>query len=1162
MSNIFLDPQPSKSIFDQKAAPVQPTQKPIQPTAGFDETPLGYVTNFIKATPDSVKKVGTSLIQSLFRIPADFGVSAAQAGTALSDRFFGTDSATNAMEKQIPTGNLANFLGDEPIEGYAKQIENLSNVIKSSAFAKQLGLDKHSMPLAFAGIVGGEALNFIGGEENAIEQIAKEKVPEAIRTLLIKSGVNESVASKAAPHLAATSDKAEIKATLDTLRGVQNTLTHSAEAEVQQPLEMPDEGTGIPARNAGRTQEDIQKIVTDLSDKSGGKVKRATDLLADQEADGSSTGNPFIKREFQADSGSDLPVAAETIDSGEPIVSEPGKVTLNTSPFSSFKNSTAISDYISTIRKEAQALKPAFEKAVEDATGLKPDVNIKGVDSLTEKINSEVSKERNPDEIRDVLRGRIVVPPSEVDSTLAKIKEHFPINEDRSGNFFERPSKLGYRGHNLAIEFPDGRMIELQIHTPASKELDSLLHPIYEKWRRKPDASLTPEQLKEKDSDVAKAKAVADEMMQSEKDGNFVPKKDLLSLKSGSETKPKITIDDKIPLPPSVGEILANGKKYPIERTPSSAIENLTQGKDGKSWESLVKGYMYNAAPGKRAHIFDYLATPEFVLEKVGLGKGAEMLQDAKDAYRTTLKDEFDKLKTWRDKVPDPHASELIFKWLDGQQKDVTHLMSPEELKVASDIKKYLKDWATRLKLPEDQQISHYITHVFERTSEATGASVFDDPELAAMMKEMPAKSVYDPFLQKRFGKKGYIEDVWRALDAYTKRAARKEAMDPALEQLAQDAKRLDDRTYNYITTLSHRINMRPTELEQAMDSFITQTPIRHRFTDRPTAFISRSIRKLFYRGTLGLNFSSALRNLTQGVNTYSKLGEKYTTIGYAKLLTRMASGNLDELFKQGILDDGLIQDRNISVAKKMGIATDEVLFSLFQQAEKINRGSAYFGAKSQALAKGLSEEQAIKYAKRMVRETQFAFGAVDTPVALNDDVVKTLTQLQSYNIKQGEFLGRMAKQKDVAGLIRWTAGSIAMLGTIGKLIGMTPEQLIPSIGLGGSPTVSTLLAIPQLFSSNEQTKAAAQSQLQRNLASILPAGAQGRKTIQGLEAFNNGKQTSAKGKFQYRVAQTPPELLRALLFGKTNLPEAQQYYDSLGKKKATTKIGGGNMFD
>lgn len=570
------------------------------------------------------------------------------------------------------------------------------------------------------------------------------------------------------------------------------------------------------------------------------------------------------------------------------------------------------------------------------------------------------------------------------------------------------------------------------------------------------------------------------------------------------------------------------------------------------------------AKTGAKVHMLDYLATPEYVLEKIGLGKQAKDLRKAFENYVDNKKTELTKVQDWKRRVDNtPDSSRTIFQYLDGQEETTRPLMTDTEYEVAREIRDYLSKWADRLELPNDSRIARYITHLFEPSAaaEKEGASIFDDPELAAMMRDKVAGSVYDPFLEKRLGKQGYKQDVWAALDAYVKRATRKEAMDPALEKLEFASKRLDEQSYNYVVKLSHRINMRPTEFEKLVDNLIKSSAIGSRYGDRPIAYLSNKVRSLFYRGTIGLNFSSAVRNLTQGVNTYAKLGEKYTVIGYSKLVYRLMSRNMGELYDNHVLDAEFVQDKKVGVYKTALQKLDPVLYGVFETAEMINRGAAYFGAKSKAIAEGQTEAQAVDSAKRLVRETQFTFSSIDTPVALNDDAVKTLTQLQTYSIKQIEFLGRMAKNKEFGGLIRYALASYLAVNTIGKLFGMNLlQQLLPTVGVGGSPLGTLASNIAGLTSSNSQTQASAKTGLQNQFWTLFPAGGQIHKTIQGLEAYSAGKDVTATGRTRFNVPHNLGTLTRAALFGKSNLPEAQAYYNNLGKKKTTAT--GGNVYD
>lgn len=598
-----------------------------------------------------------------------------------------------------------------------------------------------------------------------------------------------------------------------------------------------------------------------------------------------------------------------------------------------------------------------------------------------------------------------------------------------------------------------------------------------------------------------------------------------------------------------------------LSKSPNEAIAKLISGPDGKSWQGILKGYIEHAPRVKTANIFSYLGTPEFVLERMGLGKSAEMLQDAKDEA-LTLKGEFlNKVISWKSEIDAvskdaKNANVRIFKFLDGDSR-IKPSMSEAELKVAGEIKDWLSHLADRLNLPAENRISNYITHIFERTSEVNPKeTVFDDPDLQALM-DQPAKSVHDPFLQARTGKKGYREDTWAALDAYAKRASRKIAMDPALEKMSEEAKKLDGAAYQYITTLSHNINMRPSHVDTLIDNFLKETPgIGNRFGQRPIAAITQKTRRVLSRGMYGLNFRNALNNLSQGANTYAKLGEKYTTVGYFKLFSKMITGDMEDLYRSHVLEDAFVeQDKKLGVYKSALQKLDPKLFAMQRAAETINRGAAYYGAEAQALKKGLSPEQAVKYAKRIVRETQFSFSSVDVPAALNSDLAKTITQNLGYNIKQFEFLKRMAKSKDVAGLIRYSLASFVFMQTIGKIYGMTIDQLIPTVGLGGNPTLSTIKDIGDVSFGTAQAKATAIGDLKTRLAQLLPAGGQIKKTVQGLDTVASGKYKSSSGKTTlFKVPKTAGNYVRAALFGRSALPEAQAYYYKLDHPKAKNK--------
>jgi hypothetical protein len=238
-----------------------------------------------------------------------------------------------------------------------------------------------------------------------------------------------------------------------------------------------------------------------------------------------------------------------------------------------------------------------------------------------------------------------------------------------------------------------------------------------------------------------------------------------------------------------------------------------------------------------------------------------------------------------------------IFKYLDGEA--IT--LSPEEKKVAMEIKTWLEGWATRLKLPKDNRISHYITHIFD---EELLAKEFDE-DLAKIIADKIPGTVYDPFLIKRLGAKGYKQDTWGALQAYVKRGTRKVHMDPVLEKIkartgnALDVSNIEKSQFEYIQKYINNINLRPSGAEESVDNLI-KSIIGYKFGQRPVTAILKMFRQATFRGMLGLNPSSALRNLSQGANTFAVLGPKWTTLGYLDLFKRGAG---QELAREGVLN-------------------------------------------------------------------------------------------------------------------------------------------------------------------------------------------------------------------------------------------------------------------
>lgn len=1118
------------SIPGATATPTKPVAKSAPAAKPFASTGLGIATNTILGIPHAALGVGKDIAQGLGRDTLGLGRTIQNAVAPGS-----------APTSEVPTGYLKKLLGDQPIETIPTQYANTKAEIEKSPLAQKIGVSKFSAPLAFGAVLGNNILDFapIGGEDSAIKEFAKESDPEVISQTLQKAGMHPAVAEKFATHIAETSDKGEIKTILKAAKGTQM-LKHTAEA--REALNEPDlsyeptdeESMAQTAHNASQAPaeggideealSEYNKTPPETVDESNTNIPDRLQPLAEAAR---SAGSP---EEFRAS----ISGLQDKYLKGEPLTESDQAILDSLKGAKQDRIGTADEFYQRAVPKVDTSIPEELKPLAEEARKYKTADDFKRADfqsrvTAAQDLRDEAKEQKyhvepNPDGSITIHHGTNAAAAKNILET-GKIEKQSFFSPNKEGADFYAKSK-GKNGESLSLKV-DPRDVEYSTGTGELYASEGLVKDKDGIWKSPQRASTNLTDLHTQ-ATKGRVESVAPE--------------------PGAES----AIPNQNKLDPTIEEQFARRQAG----TPRNTIQALAKEPDAKSWQSLVKGFSRNLPKEEKAHLLDYMGTPEFVLEKLGLQKGAEMLQDAKDVYRTTLKKEIEKIISWRDEVKGtPDSARRIFKYLDGQAKDVRHEMTDTEYRVANEIKAYLKDWAKRLNLPEDHQLSNYITHIFEKgeISLDDKTSPFDDPDLATIMEAQPAKSVYDPFLEKRTNKKGYKQDVWAALDAYTKRASRKEAMDPALERVAAEAKKLDGDAYEYVAALTHNVNMRPTKIDGLIDNLITKFA-GTKYTDRPTAYLTGKFRNLFYRGSLGLNLSSALRNLSQGANTYAKLGERYTLTGYTKIMSRLATGNLAELYDHGILDESINQDRKIGVYKTLLQRLDPILYKMFDTAEKVNRGAAYFGAKSKAIDKGLSEEQAIKYAKRMVRETQFSFSAVDSAVALGGDAVKTALQLQNYNIKQIEFFSRMIQNKEYAGLARWTVASLAFVYTIGQAFGMTPAQLVPGVGIGGgsgSPLLNMIDGLSHLGDSNSTKSAAAKTELENTAIQTIPAGNQIKKTVQGLSAYAKGKDVTPTGKTRYEIPHDTRHLIQAALFGKSALPEAQEYYKKLDNPKA-----------
>lgn len=1119
--------RPSFGMANSTASTVE--KKPFAATAP------GLALNTLKAIPDSTVDVGKNILRGSARVIGSAGVTLAKPLGGAEQ--LGSDSFSSNYGQAL----YETVFGFEPVKSLEDRIVDTDFKIKSNPAAQKLGLDKMSLPLAFGGIIGEAALELtgLGASKNIGKQLVKETTEAGV--LKILRGADEEVAKTFAPHFA----KAKTQEEVDTIFKFFQSAIGTKALETR--------GSGESIRAVKNIAEEDLFEMRDFTDYVNGayKPKNTVQLeidarrIAERYGVNPNQSNTNLSNRFGKildEKFNKLPLGDRSIrgDGGRFAGSVANKAP--TEAFGAVGGIEVDEDGKVNFDPTKAAL------GVVGVAGF-----TKGRQFLREGklLADEAKKFKSADEFVDhFARNPEKIPVSQ------EYKKYLAEQEElikKENSLYDRRRELRDRYADKTIDQVPKKDID------EYESLDAELN----KTLSKKTLTKSPEvPIKTNIGEKALREQLTDFYKETVEEGGV----EAFRTKAESQLGRPVALTSREKRLIEEGPIFrASGR--PLEVSPGEArsieiqaeeARNIAKGGDVPEGVSFNKVISDTVTPvEKKVNIIDtYLRTPNRVMKKIGFETEAKELRGAADEYWKELPKNIDKIKEWASQVP-AESNKRIFKWLDGQAID----LRPEELKVANEVKTWLQGWAERLKIQPDNRISNYITHIFEKGSQKE----FDE-ELAKLIADKIPGSVYDPFTLKRLGARGYKEDTWAALDAYVKRGTRKVHFDPVLDRIqskagsALDVSNIEKSQWKYINNYINNINMRPTDLDESIDNVIKST-FGNRFGQRPVTSTTALLRRMTYRGMLGLNPGSALRNISQGINTYATLGEKYTTIGYASLFKR---GAMDELTREGVLNAGFIQDKTLSATGKAMEKIDKGLFFFFDQAEKLNRGSAYFGAKSKALQSGKTEEEAIKYAKEIVRKTQFVFDTVDTPVGMGSDIVKTLAQFQTYTTKQLEFLAEMAKDKNFVGLLRYGVAGMIFVYTIGKAFGMEPKELLPIYRVGTPPSLKlpveatkAVVDAPDKYG-NQRTLGKKIKDVGNASIGLIPGGTQIKKTLGGAEAVSEGAVKDKAGRTQFEAGGSTWADIQAYLFGKYASPEAKAYFDKkevgVSKKKEAPK--------
>lgn len=546
--------------------------------------------------------------------------------------------------------------------------------------------------------------------------------------------------------------------------------------------------------------------------------------------------------------------------------------------------------------------------------------------------------------------------------------------------------------------------------------------------------------------------------------------------------------------------------------------------------------------------------------------------------------------------------------------------------------------------LPAENRISGYVTHLFDgkraqklqdaqqkllqggltKKQEAKYRNIIyqSDPELLRLMRKNASGKINNKYLEKRTGAEGYETDPFQAYMVYAKKAYTKAYLEEGLDELADYKDVVSKSMRDYINDTINAIKQVPGEQRKYQELINNSLISLSGGRLDPSSFErgTRATSNQIYRGTLQYNFGTALTNLQQMGNTFGEVGTKHLMHGFNEAMGKIKSGDNRELHEMGILEgtlsEALINDKSL-IKDMLGKGlqkSDKAGWYMFQTVEEMNRGTAYYAAKSKGLAKGMSEEEARQYGAKIARKTQFKFSEMDTPPALNGPIAKNFTQLLTFSVKQVEYLKRsviseegMFVPKKGGGyklskeggwkVARLVGGYTVVGGTIGQITGIgdidyseIAQGDFSSLGnvaadnipfysnltegsLPMSPMVQFLAGSDRgvgvwnvLSGTNQYGRETDRAQLAQDLflgrapGMFIPGGTQMKKTIEGATAANQGYSETGKWykpdedpEVRFSV-DNPYDAGMATVFGQYNTSGGREYVDEGMKRMNPTE--------
>lgn len=374
------------------------------------------------------------------------------------------------------------------------------------------------------------------------------------------------------------------------------------------------------------------------------------------------------------------------------------------------------------------------------------------------------------------------------------------------------------------------------------------------------------------------------------------------------------------------------------------------------------------------------------VFEKIGLTK--EVFEPAFKAEISSMEEVFafrEEAKQMQKLVGrDKETSERLFTAI---EKDRPVKLSDEEKKVAAWGKKHWDDWADRLRLTPEQRRKNYITHTFEReiTQDFKERHLLD-PDLARALDFITPKTIFNPFLQKRFGRKvGLKRDFWAALEAYENRAIKKFYYEPLIKRIRVYERFLPPSSARYLRSYIARITGRPLVIDREVNQTLKEVAkeieklpggkelARYLSKGNASGMLAYNMTGIYYECWLGLRPASAIKNLSQHGLTLAETG----AVAFTKALKTIGKERAELLPNSLVLRSrklGYLPGIDQTFIKGLESKRRKISMAMFRAADRKNVSDSFIAGYWEAKRNGLPDDWAYKRGDEVAAKTQYIY--------------------------------------------------------------------------------------------------------------------------------------------------------------------------------------------